>query len=220
MSTKSLAVIFDMDGVLVDSVALNWRAINQALAPYDVHVDDDHIAHYLGKTLRDQLAQLNKEYDLTLEFDTFEAAVVAAKFALFATLDAKEGVTQLVDMLRRAAVPYIVATSSTTSLAKERLGLAGLLDYFPRLITADHVTKHKPDPAVYLEAAKALSVEPKRCIVFEDAPAGLRAAKAAGMKCIAVSSPYVDVKQLEQADMVVTSLNAVDTGTIQALLDT
>lgn len=214
-----IAVIFDMDGVLVDSVALNWRAINQALAPYNVQVKDDHIAHYLGKTLRDQMVQLNKEYGLTLEFGSFEAAVVKAKVALFAKLDAKEGVTQLVDKLREAGVPYIVATSSTMTLAKERLGLAGLLKYFPQLITADHVTKHKPDPAVYVEAARTIDVDPAKCLVFEDAPAGVQAAREAGMKCIAISSPYVDVKQLGQADMVVTSLRAVDMSTIHSILD-
>jgi HAD superfamily hydrolase (TIGR01549 family) len=217
--SKNIAVIFDMDGVLVDSVALNWRAINQALAPHEARVDDDHIAHYLGKTLRDQMVQLNKEYSLTLEFDSFEAAVVKAKVELFASLDAKEGAKPLVDMLQGVGVPYIVATSSTTTLANERLELAGLLDYFPQLVTADHVTKHKPDPAVYLEAAKDLGMQPKQCLVFEDAPAGVQAAKAAGMKCIAISSPYVDVQQLEQADMVVKSMKEVDMHTIQALLE-
>jgi HAD superfamily hydrolase (TIGR01549 family) len=217
--SKNIAVIFDMDGVLVDSVALNWRAINQALAPHEARVDDDHIAHYLGKTLRDQMVQLNKEYSLTLEFDSFEAAVVKAKVELSASLDAKEGAKPLVDMLQGVGVPYIVATSSTTTLANERLELAGLLDYFPQLVTADHVTKHKPDPAVYLEAAKDLGMQPKQCLVFEDAPAGVQAAKAAGMKCIAISSPYVDVQQLEQADMVVKSMKEVDMHTIQALLE-
>jgi beta-phosphoglucomutase-like phosphatase (HAD superfamily) len=122
-------------------------------------------------------------------------------------------------MLQGVGVPYIVATSSTTTLANERLELAGLLDYFPQLVTADHVTKHKPDPAVYLEAAKDLGMQPKQCLVFEDAPAGVQAAKAAGMKCIAISSPYVDVQQLEQADMVVKSMKEVDMHTIQALLE-
>ena len=113
---------------------------------------------------------------------------------------------------------YIVATSSTTALAKKRLELASLLDYFPKLVTADHVTKHKPDPAVYLEAAKTLGIDPAKCLVFEDAPAGVQAAKAAGMKCIAVSSPYVDAKQLAQADRVVASLKEVDVNVIVACL--
>lgn len=215
---NSLAVIFDMDGVLIDSVALNWRAINQALAPYNVQVDDNRIAYYLGKTLRDQVAQLNDEYRLTLEFGEFAAAVVKAKAALFATLAAKEGVAPLVEALRGAGIPYIVATSSTTLLAKERLGLAGLLHYFPELVTADHVTKHKPDPAVYLKAATTLGVDRGQCLVFEDAPAGVQAAKAAGMKCIAISSPYVDVNQLKAADMVVSSLKEVDMRTVQSVL--
>jgi HAD superfamily hydrolase (TIGR01509 family) len=214
-----IAVIFDMDGVLVDSVALNWRAINLALSPYSIQVDDNRIAYYLGKTLRDQVAQLSDAYQLLLDFNSFETAVVKAKATLFAKLDAKEGVTQLVDMLLRADIPYIVATSSTTPLAKERLGLAGLLDYFPKLVTADHVTKHKPDPAVYLEAAKVLNVGPKQCVVFEDAPTGVQAAKAAGMKCIAVSSPYVDIDQLKTADQVVVSLKEVDMHTIQSVLE-
>lgn len=218
MQDNKMAVIFDMDGVLVDSVALNWRAINQALAPYGIQVEDDHIANYLGKTLVDQAKQLKDEYHLELSYDEFEAAVIEAKLELFKTLSAKEGVAEFVQLLNANNVPYAVATSSTTALAKERLELAGLLNQFSTLITADHVTKHKPDPAVYVEAARTLNVAPRYCVVFEDAPAGVQAAKAAGMACVAISSPYVDVSQLSAADIVVPSFHAVTLSTLESLL--
>jgi len=218
MQRNKIAVIFDMDGVLVDSVALNWRAINQALAPYNIKVEDDHIANYLGKTLLDQAKQLKNEYHLELSYDGFEAAVIEAKLEIFKTLAAKEGVVEFVELLKAKGIPYAVATSSTSALAKERLELAGLLNQFTTLITADHVTKHKPDPAVYLEAARVLNVEPGYCVVFEDAPAGVQAAKAAGMACIAISSPYVDVGQLSTANLVVSSLRAVTLSTLESLL--
>jgi HAD superfamily hydrolase (TIGR01509 family) len=212
------AVIFDMDGVLIDSVALNWQAINQVLAAYKVRIDDDQIVHYLGKTLRDQLAQLNNTYRLTLSFNEFETALRKAKVSLFDSLKPKEGVIQLLDNLSEATIPFAVATSSTTLLAKERLATAGLLNYFKILITADQVEQHKPDPAVYLKTAKILKIDPAQCVVFEDAPAGVQAAKAANMTCIAVSSPFAKAEHLQSADIVISSLKEVTIPMIDKVL--
>lgn len=81
---------------------------------------------------------------------------------------------------------------------------------FSTIITADDVAKHKPAPDVYLQAADKLGVSFKDCIVFEDAPSGIKAAKNAGMKYIAVRTPYVDLSYLTEADLIVESLALVD----------
>ena len=216
MSNK-IAVIFDMDGVLVDSVNLNWRAINNVLSKFSIHLENENITQYLGKTLYDQMEQLNEAYGLNLLFDNFQADVTSAKSALFSSLPAKPGVLGLVKSLQDAGVPYIVATSATNVIAQERLRSARLLKYFPSLITAEHVIKHKPHPDVYIKAASELGVKSRNCVVFEDAPAGVQAAKKASMKCIAIKSPFASTEQLEQANLVVDSLINVDLQMIQRI---
>ena len=109
-----------------------------------------------------------------------------------------------------AALPpdrYTIVTSGTRQLATKRLQVAGL-PVPAKMITADDVTRGKPDPEPYLAGAAALGFEPQECLVFEDAPSGIRSAKAGGMMAIAVTTTY-RAEELSQADLIVPSLKAV-----------
>jgi len=211
-------VIFDMDGVLIDSVSLNWQAMNIVLGHYDVQVDNQAIAKYVGKSLRDQVRELSSDYGLTLEYEPFESETSAIKKELFADVQPKEGVLHLLQELQTNKVPLAVATTSPRALTIERLTAARILDYFDALITENDVTKHKPDPEVYIAAATALTMPAKSCIVIEDAPSGIRAAKAAGMLCIAIKTDIVPNEQLRAADLAVNSLATLTFAQIRSLL--
>ena len=109
-----------------------------------------------------------------------------------------------------AALPpkrYTIVTSGTRQLATKRLQVAGL-PVPANMITADDVTRGKPDPEPYLAGAAALGFEPKQCLVFEDAPSGIRAAKAAGMTAIGVPTTY-RAEELAEADIIIPSLQVV-----------
>lgn len=214
----NMAAIFDMDGVLFDSVVLNWRAINRVLEPYGAHVADDEIKRYLGRTLRDQVTILNETYGLALDYDSFNAATQTIKDRLFALLAPKEGVRKLLKALKSGSIPTAVATSMPRELTEQRLRNARILDCFDSLVTEHDVTKHKPDPEVFIKAAEALNTGVSRCIVFEDAPTGVAAAKAAGMKCIAVQTSYVAWQDLSDADLQVSSLTEVTVSQLAQLL--
>jgi HAD superfamily hydrolase (TIGR01509 family) len=218
VAPPDIAAIFDMDGVLVDSVGLNWQAMNQALAPYKVTVGDAEIARYLGRTLEDQVTQLNSDYHLNLDYKEFEATTNQIKTELFTELRPKEGVRKLLDILRGARVPMAVATSMPRVLTLHRLATIDILTYFDVVVTAEDVTAHKPNPEVYQRAATLLGIDASQCVAFEDAPAGNRAAKAARMRCIAIATPYVLRDQLEEADLITASIGTVDLRTISSLL--
>lgn len=204
------AAIFDMDGVLIDSVRLNWQAMNNVLSDYNVQITDKDVKKYLGRTLRDQVAQLNADFGLHLNYDEFEEATRAIKVELFAKLSPKEGVVEILDLLRAQNTPTAVATSMPRELTEQRLRTAGILDYFDVVVTEEDVTKHKPDPEVFTKAAERLGATASQCVVFEDAPAGVEAAKAAGMKCVAVRTAYVPIEELGKADVKVNSLSQFD----------
>jgi HAD superfamily hydrolase (TIGR01509 family) len=218
MAPLPFAVIFDMDGVLVDTVKLNWRAHNEVLAQYGVHVRDDELFQYVGRALGDQLGMINQHYGLTIDLPSFEAAIAPIEDQLHANIKPKPGVVALIERLVEQKIPIAVGTSSPREVTLKRLRMAGLVQFFDVIVTRNEVERHKPDPSVYLYAARQLGRDPKRCIVIEDAPSGLLAAHNAGMKCCAVEVPYVPSKLMRAAELHIPSLDQLNVKELEALL--
>lgn len=218
MSKQDFAVIFDMDGVLIDSVRFHWQAMNQVLENYNIHIEDDQLRNYIGQSVIHQLNQISEKFQTPLDIDLIVEKLKPIKEELQKGIQPKEGVKQLIELLHENSVPIAIGTSSTTADTKRKLTDAGIFHNFETLVTHDDVTKHKPDPTVYLTAAEKLHMQPSRCIVIEDAPSGIKAAKRAGMKCIAVLAPYTSKEDLREADVVVHSLAEVDLKLISNLL--
>ncbi|MBP7807541.1 HAD family phosphatase [Candidatus Saccharibacteria bacterium] len=217
MSNDTTAVIFDMDGVLVDSVPYNWQAVNEVLARYGIHIADQDLRKYIGRSFRSILNELSADNGLSLEYDEINPAITEIKQKLMANLPPKEGVVELLELLQANSIPFAVATSSAQAEAERKLSTAGILDYFRVVITEEDVSTHKPNPAVYLKAAQLLGVSPERCVVFEDSPAGIQAANQAGTKCIAIKTPYTNADDLSEATVSVTSLADVTIKFIKSL---
>ncbi len=213
-----LAVIFDMDGVLIDSVKYHWQAMNQVLAKYNIHIEDDQLRNYIGQSVIHQLNQISEKFHTPLDIDLIVEELKPIKKALQEGIQPKEGVKELLQLLHENNVPVAVGTSSTTEDTTRKLTDAGILNDFPELVTHDDVSEHKPNPAVYLMAAEKVHMEPSHCIVIEDAPSGIEAAKRAGMKCIAVLAPYTNTDDLSAADVTVNSLLDVNVPMVTDLL--
>ena len=189
MATGSTAVIFDMDGVLLDSEPLHYEAVRLILAEQGVDFPFDDYARYLGTTLTSTWDELCERYPITMTLAEFEArynADVLAHYQAGAPLIG--GARELVKQLRDAGVPIAVASSSHRMWVNAALEGAGLSEYFDQTTAGDEVSMGKPSPEIYLKAAEKLGVEPARCIAVEDAPAGVESANAAGMKVVLVRS--------------------------------
>lgn len=117
------AVIFDMDGVLIDSVGLNWQTLNQVLKPHQVEIKKDELRSYMGKSLRDQVRQMNQEFKLQLDYDQFEASATAVQAQLVAGLSPMPGAKKLLQHLALSQIPVAVATSNSKAKAEQRLRL-------------------------------------------------------------------------------------------------
>jgi mannitol-1-/sugar-/sorbitol-6-phosphatase len=194
------AIIFDLDGVLVDSTACverHWRrwAIKRGIDIEEIL----RVSH--GMRTVDTVRMFAPEIDFASE---------AAELEEMESLDT-EGVEAIDGAVAIAgALPagcWAVATSGTRSMATRRIAHTGLAEPSV-LVTADDVTRGKPDPEVFLLAARRLGVEPQRCIVIEDAPAGIAGARAAGMRVIAVATTHAPEK-LSGADAVVPHLTNI-----------
>lgn len=214
------AAIFDMDGLLIDSEPF-WRQshieVNAAhgytITEEDVramagHRTDEVVRHWIEKNDWENADE--KALALEVVGKVIEHVKVSGS--------ALPGVDRIVELLQAHAVPIAIASSSTPELiavVMEKLSLKGK-------VTLTHSAVHeefgKPHPAVFLTTAKKLGVEPADCLVFEDAISGVRAAKAAGMKCIAVPEQANRQKpEFNEADLLVYSLADVHWPTIQEL---
>ena len=188
------ALLFDLDGVLVDSIAAVARAWSWWARGHGLDPAPFVAAH--GRPARESIAELAPQFDADRE-----AAAVEEREAIdTAGVVAMPGAAEVLASGR----PLAIVTSGTRRLALSRLRASGLT--VPDvLVTADSVTRGKPDPEPYLLAASQLGVSPADCTVFEDAPAGVRAGKAAGMRVIGLTTT-VGKSELSDADDVATDL--------------
>ena len=186
------ACIFDMDGVLIDSGAHHrnaWRALLAELGVAPVAPEFWRLT--IGRPSEEAVPLL-----LGRHVSAAEARRLALRkrdlYGAFAAqgLQAVPGVPGFVDTLARARVPRAVGTSASRGDVETLLGDLGLRRYFEVIVTADDVRFGKPDPAVYLEAARRIGEPPAACVVFEDALVGVQAARRAGMRAIGVTTAH------------------------------
>ena len=205
------AVIFDLDGVLVDSEPLHHCAANAVLAE-DGHrpLSVAEYARYLGMTDQDMWRDLRTRRDLGQPHEhylrRFDSHVLA-EYRQHAT--AAPGAVDLLDWLTACGLPLAVASSSRVQWVETCLDAIGVRRYFDRIVAGDMVTRGKPDPEIFLVAAHQLRAQPARCVVFEDSPAGVTAASRAGMYTIAVCTAYTPPGLAHGAHFTVNSLAEV-----------
>ncbi|KAK4525057.1 hypothetical protein GAYE_SCF07G2962 [Galdieria yellowstonensis] len=188
------AVLFDMDGVLCDSEILSRLAAATMFAQcYNVRVKPEHFAAFTGQGEEKFLSGVAHMYNVP-NFDPVVAKerffdIYISQYALSGKLSTYPGVKDLIAICKK--VGLLVAVASSADRIKVRANLLGIgLDeqIFDYIVESDQIARKKPHPDIFLQAAKGLGVDPRRCVVIEDAVAGVEAAKSAGMRCIAVTT--------------------------------
>jgi HAD superfamily hydrolase (TIGR01509 family) len=179
------SIIFDMDGVLVDSEPLHYEADSEVFHELKISVSENDRDSFLGKGPEGVLAFLKEKYGLTQSLEELIRLdnQVRLKYFKDHPLTPIPGLRDFLDELKRKAIPMAVASSSVRPLVEYLLLNQDLQPYFDYVICGDDVPKTKPDPALFNLAASKLRMSPGNCLVIEDSPNGLLAAKAAGMKC-------------------------------------
>lgn len=178
---KTELVIFDCDGVLIDSEVISAAMLIAELKLYGVEMTLDFVArHFLGRSYPVVLAEVRQTFGVTLP-EQFEADYRARLLAAF-TRDLKI-MPAVEQTLARLGLPFCVATSSSPERVAQSLRLVGLAETFgPRIFTASRVKRGKPAPDLFLLAAAEMGVAPGNCLVIEDSLNGVRAGLAAGMQ--------------------------------------
>ncbi len=193
------AVIFDMDGLMLDTERLSRRSWLAGAADLGVELPITALTTIIGR----RRPEVEAEFRAALG-DAFPIQELYARHAAhyYALLDdsspetlRKPGLQILLDWLDEAELPVAIATSTLSAGAAKKLALAGLSDRFQIVVSGDQVERSKPAPDIYLEAAARLGIPPARCAALEDSDLGLEAAMAAGMRAVAVP----DLKPLPDA---------------------
>ncbi|MCX7618763.1 HAD family phosphatase [Tepidiforma sp.] len=207
------AVIFDMDGVLVDGEPLHFRAVNELLAEEGLSISLEAYKPYMGtKTGWQDMA---RDLGLRRPLDEYAARYRELMLEKYRTHAAPlPGARELVTSLANAGVPLAVASSSIRPWVEACLERIGLLDAFDVIVTGSEVREGKPHPEIYLLTAHRLEAPARGCLAFEDAPAGILSARAAGMTVWAVRTEYTRGLPLPDPDREFESLTQVDLGSL------
>jgi HAD superfamily hydrolase (TIGR01509 family) len=202
------AVVFDLDGVLIASEEV-WDAVRERFVRSRGGRYDAEVQHALmGMSAPEWSRYLHEAAGVPDAPEEIDAEVVRLMLAAYAErLPLMPGA---VEAVRRTAkrFPLGLASSSNRELIDEVLELASLAELFSATVSSEEVARGKPAPDVYLEAARRLAVAPERCAAVEDSHAGIRSAKAAGMRVVAIPNPSYppDEEALAAADVTIGSL--------------
>jgi HAD superfamily hydrolase (TIGR01509 family) len=184
------AVIFDLDGVLVDSEPNYFESERRLLADYGIDFTPVMKRPYIGMSTKEMLDDVVPRFGIPERVDV----LLARKNTYYLDIAARASTVyaetrHLLQLLYRRGYPLALASGSSPDVIDVVLSAAGLLDLFDLVVSAESVARGKPAPDLFLAAARGLGVEPAGCVVLEDSSHGVRAAISAGMRCIAI--PYL-----------------------------
>jgi len=204
------AIVFDLDGLMVDSEPLARRAWELVLEDYDRILDEELYLKMIGLRLEDSSRLVGET--LNIKVDPADLArKEEAKFEVIMTegLPKMPGLDELISRIEEQAIPWAVATSSRLAYARTVLDSIGMLDKCREIASGEEVTRGKPHPDVYLLASSRLGIRPEECMALEDSAPGCQSARAAGMLTIAVPDTLHNVDNFTYANHVYGSLSEV-----------
>jgi HAD superfamily hydrolase (TIGR01509 family) len=213
-------VIFDMDGVIVDTEPVHHYAYNQHFKQLNIDVSPEMYATFTGNSTKNIFERLKVQFNLSDDVPT----LVETKRNLFnEAFDSKEdlylldGVEDLIKDLHQNGMQLVLASSSATVTINRIFNRFGLHQYFTHIVSGEDFPKSKPHPAIFQQAAFLAKTPVENCIVIEDSTNGILAAKSAGIYCIGYDSFHSKMQDYSMADRVIRNFDELSFETIQTI---
>lgn len=201
------ALIFDFDGLILDTETPHYHAWTSLYQSYGVELRLDRWLLDIGTHgMFDPCADIEELLGRSIDHDLTRAERRAAHIALCEQEELRPGVLSLLEAGKQAGLRMAVASSSNREWLDRWLVHHGILDYFMCIRSRDDVQRVKPDPELFVSAAACLGVAPDECVVFEDSPNGMRAAAAAGIRCVAVPNSMTSQLEIPEVALRLESL--------------
>ncbi|MDO5539336.1 MAG: HAD family phosphatase [Eubacteriales bacterium] len=179
-------ILFDMDGVLLDSEAGSFGFMRETLSKRGIHIEMAALLGKIGKTSRQVAEELIREYNLTETAEEFleKNRKMGNYYADSRQLCVMPGMYEFLELLKSRGIRMAVVSSTRAMSVLTALNRLSLISYMDAVVCGDMVKTPKPDPEGYLKAAGWLKAKPEECVVFEDSPVGIQAARNAGMRVV------------------------------------
>ena len=206
------AIIFDMDGVLVDSEYTYFQSKSQILSEAGHEVEDSYHFQFMGTTSDYMWEKMKQEFSLPLSVAEYIQQMTALRQAMIKRdgIRVIPHVQEFVKGLSQAGLKLAVASSSSLAEIKVNLAEIGLSEYFSEVVSTEEVEHSKPAPDVYLATAERIGIMPENCLGIEDTKNGTGAVRNAGMVCVGFANPAFPKLDLAFADRVVSSFSELD----------
>jgi HAD superfamily hydrolase (TIGR01509 family) len=205
---KAKAVIFDRDGVIIDTQGLLITSVRYAFKQLSFELQDEDIDQLIGRSIDDYLQYFLNKWD----FDSVEFKEILYK-QFYSNLDQApifSDTINLINNLHRKNIILALTTSAGRDGTLLILNKINILNNFKVIVTKEDVQHRKPDPEPYALTAKKLGIEPKYCVAIEDTALGVESAKGAGIMCIAIPNEYTKHQDFNLADAVVKSAKEIE----------
>lgn len=202
------AIVYDVDGVLVDTEGLQYQVWLEVLRPFGKTIPkSEYIRNFAGKAREETASVLVKdELNISSEELAQRCHHTAAEFYSKITLEPMPHVLESIEFFRKRKIALAVASSPRREEVEAKLKSAGLLDKFSVIATGNDVQRQKPHPDIYLFTARMLGCNPNECVAIEDTSSGVAAVKSAGMLCVAIPNKYSRNQDFSNADFVAADM--------------
>ncbi len=206
------AVIFDMDGVIIDSEPIHYELFMKFTQELGYPISNEEYSRFIGSTNIDIFTMVKNKYNADFNVNKL-VGEYDNKYVEFLEIEKDikpiDGVKELISNLYKNNIKLALASSSPRNHIDMVLSRFGIRDFFSTVVSGAELERSKPFPDIFLKAAKNLEIQPERCIVIEDSCNGVNAAKNAGMRCIGYYNPNSGNQDISKADKIINSFKEV-----------
>jgi HAD superfamily hydrolase (TIGR01509 family) len=210
-------IIFDMDGVIVDSNSFHYDNWNMHFKKhFNIIIPKEDFASRLGESAKDFTKYFLDKYKIKADYEKVLEEILTYYEKNSKKLKLKQGIIEALPILKKK-YKIAMATGANRDWAMHIVTSFGITDYFDYIIAGNEVRKAKPEPEIFLKAAEVLKLKPEECIVIEDAALGIEAAKRAGMYCISIPDELTKLQDHGKADLHLKSITEINYGLLKKL---